>query len=246
MITERGKITFGKKNIEFFVKRSNRRRTISIFVDPVEGVFLRAPLTPSFESLSKLVYSKATWVLDKQRRINETIGRLPKKEFVSGESFLYLGRHLRLKILNLESKSKNRVSVKQGHLIVSFDAKIVGRRGIKSVRDVLMQWYKCHARITLLKRMRIFLGKLSVPMPDTILANQTKRWGSCNEKGQIRFNWHIIMAPMSLIDYVVAHELCHLKHINHSEDFWKLLGSVMPDYENRRERLRREGPKYYF
>lgn len=246
MTVEKGSVAFGKKNIDFFVKRSNRRKTVSIFVDPFEGVFLRAPLTPSLESLSKLVRSKARWIIDKQRRINEIREPLPKKEFVTGESFLYLGRHLRLRVLNSKGGNKRKVFVKQGRFVVRLDGNFDGIDKSIAIRDALIHWYKRHARITLLKRIRIYSKKLGLSPPEMLLGDQVKRWGSCSKKGQIRLNWHIIMAPMSLVDYVVAHELCHLKYIDHSENFWKLLSSVMPDYEARRERLRKEGPKYYF
>ena len=244
MILEKGTVSFGKRRIDFFVKRSKRRKTVSIFVDPFEGVFLRASLSPSLGKLSKLVHSKAVWILDKQRRINETIGHFPKREFVTGESFLYLGRQLRLKVL--KSKSKPKIKVKGGRFLVSINGKNSDLDKIKTVRGLLSVWYKKHVEKVLLKRVTLYSKKLRVSVPEVILANQTKRWGSCNRKGRISFNWHIIMAPMSLVDYVVAHELCHLRHNNHSEDFWKLLGAIMPDYEARRERLRMEGARYYF
>jgi len=77
-----------------------------------------------------------------------------------------------------------------------------------------------------------------------LIRNPEKRWGSCDKNGSLRFNWHIVMAPMSLLDYVVAHELCHLKSKDHSEAFWKAMRTLMPDYEARRDRLRREGNKF--
>ncbi len=244
MKLEKGTISFGKTNINFSVKRSKRRKTVSIFVDPFEGVFLRAPLRVSLNLLSKFVHSRAVWILDKQRRINEAIGYLPKREFVTGESFSYLGRQLRLKVL--KSKSKPKIKVKGGRFLVSINGKNSDLDKMKIVRDLLSIWYKKNTEKVLLKRAKLYSKKLRVSVPEVILANQTKRWGSCNRKGRIRFNWHIIMAPMSLVDYVVAHELCHLRHNNHSENFWKLLGAIMPDYEARRERLRMEGIKYYF
>jgi predicted metal-dependent hydrolase len=244
MTLEKGSVSFGKRNIDFFVRRSKRRTTVSIFVDPVEGIFLRAPSVPSLERLSRLVRSKATWILDKQRRINETLGYMPKREFVTGESLLYLGRQLRLKVLKRGAKS--RVTVKDGRFAVSINRYVADLNREDAVKGALCCWYKKRARIVLYKRTIIYAKNLGISIPEIILSNQDKRWGSCNRKGQIRFNWHIIMAPIPLVDYVVAHELCHLRYVNHSEDFWRLLGIIMPDYETRRERLRREGARYIF
>lgn len=244
MKIEKSRIAFGNRSIDFFVKRSKRYKTISIFVDPFEGIFLRAPFGPSIESLSRLVHSKAIWILKKQKQIEETKGFVPKKEFVGGETFFYLGRQLRLKVIGTNSESKTKVKVSQGKFVVSFNSHYteIGRKRV--VRKALINWYRKHARNILLNRSTVYSKKLNLRFPEVLLANQSKRWGSCNHRGKIRFNWHIIMAPMSLIDYVVAHEFCHLKHTNHSKDFWQLLGSVMPDYEFRRERLRKEGIKY--
>ncbi len=75
------------------------------------------------------------------------------------------------------------------------------------------------------------------------MKDQLKRWGSCDSRGRIRLNWRIIQAPMRLVDYVVVHELVHLLHKNHTKEYWALLGRVMPDYEKRREELRRIGPR---
>jgi len=244
MKKEKGAIAFGKRNIEFLVRRSKKRKTVSIFVDPVEGVFLRAPYGLPFDSLAKLVHKKAIWILDKQRRINEALEYIPKREFVTGESLFYLGRRLRLKILKCGHKPK--ISVKDGRFVVSLNGKTNSPGKIKFIRDFLIHWYKKHAKTVLGKRTKIYSKKLEVSTSEVILANQSKRWGSCNQNGRIRFNWHVIMAPMPLVDYVVAHELCHLKYINHSEKFWKHLGTIMPDYELRRERLRREGMRFYF
>lgn len=220
MTLEKKSVSFARRNIDFFVKRSKQRKTVSIFVDPIEGVFLRAPLMPSLETLSKLVHSKAIWILDKQRRIKESLGQLPRREFVTGESFLYLGRHLRLKVL--KSKTKSKITVKGGRFLVNLNSFENDLDRTRTVRDMLSSWYKKHASAVLSKRIKIYSKKLKMPVPEILLANQTKRWGSCNRKGQIRLNWHIIMSPISLVDYVVVHELCHLKYINHSENFWKL------------------------
>ena len=83
-----------------------------------------------------------------------------------------------------------------------------------------------------------------MPLPHVIVANQQKRWGSCDQRGTIRLNWRIIQAQMRLVDYVVVHELVHLRHRGHGRDYWQAVGRVMPDYERRREDLTRYGPSF--
>lgn len=88
---------------------------------------------------------------------------------------------------------------------------------------------------------RLYAERLGVDKPKVLVRDQAKRWGSCTSKGELRFNWRIVMGPMSLVDYVVAHEVCHLRVADHSARFWKLLGMIQPDHETCKERLRREG-----
>ena len=85
--------------------------------------------------------------------------------------------------------------------------------------------------------------RFGVPEPGVVIRDQQRRWGSCDRRGTLRVNWRIVQAPMRLVDYVVAHELAHLRHQDHSKAFWALLGRAMPDYEPRREALRRMGAK---
>jgi len=91
------------------------------------------------------------------------------------------------------------------------------------------------------ERVEAWHAKAGVPMPRVIVASQQKRWGSCDHSGTIRLNWRIIQAPMRLVDYVVVHELVHLRHRGHGRDYWQAVGRVMPDYERRRRDLRERG-----
>ena len=241
---ERNRIKFGNTDIDFFVERSSRRNTVSIFVDPYDGVYLRAPFQTSLETLSCLVYKRGAWILKKQRRIDEIKELLPRREGVSGETFFYLGKQYRLKILNDQAK-KNNVALKGRYLIVQGP---FGHNGQceNQIKKNLKQWYKRHALPVLKRRCEVYAKRLKIGLPEVFLGNQLKRWASCHSPNKIYFNWQIMMASMTLIDYVVAHELCHLVQHNHSSRYWALLGRIMPDYEQRRERLRKEGPKYSF
>ena len=96
------------------------------------------------------------------------------------------------------------------------------------------------------ERVALFAGRLGDASPTVLIRDQAKRWGSCSRKGELRFNWRVILAPLPLVDYVVAHEVCHLKLKNHSAAFWRLLRRLLPDYERRRERLRVLGVQFRF
>ena len=104
-----------------------------------------------------------------------------------------------------------------------------------------MSWFRRRAAERLPERVEAWHAKAGVPMPHVKLASQQKRWGSCDQAGTIRLNWRIIQAPMRLVDYVVVHELVHLRHRGHGRDYWQAVGRVMPDYERRRRDLRERG-----
>ena len=104
-------------------------------------------------------------------------------------------------------------------------------------------WYRAHAAVRLPERVEPWRARLGLAPAGVLIRAQEKRWASCDVTGVLRFNWRIVQAPVSLIDYVVAHELVHRLHRHHTPDFWATLGRVLPDYEDRREALRRMGER---
>jgi hypothetical protein len=110
-----------------------------------------------------------------------------------------------------------------------------------TVRSALRHWYRDHAKTHFPARARKTAELLGIPIPLIKVVDQSKRWGSCDTRGHIRLNWRLVMAPLSLVDYVIAHEACHVLEHNHSRRFWRYLETIMPDYENRVRRLDRLG-----
>jgi predicted metal-dependent hydrolase len=163
------------------------------------------------------------------------------REFVSGESYSYLGRHYRLKIERSADTAKPFASLRGAFLTVLLPGGDVAEDRRVLVKRAVVSWYRRHAERRLAERVSIYTKRAGVRPPPVFVREQEKRWGSCNRKGELRFNWRVIMAPVSLVDYVVAHEVCHLMVRDHSKRFWKLLRTILPDYEARRTRLRVAG-----
>ncbi|MBW2423063.1 MAG: M48 family metallopeptidase [Deltaproteobacteria bacterium] len=109
------------------------------------------------------------------------------------------------------------------------------------IRAHLVDWYRAHSEWHRPRRIAEWGPRLGLKPASVLVRNQRKRWGSADAKGNARFNWRVIQAPMCLVDYVVAHQLVHLRHHDHARDFWALLGSATSDYEERREALRQLG-----
>ncbi len=234
--TETSAVTWGETRLAYAIRRSRRRmKTVAVTVDPDGSVLLVAPERFPTSRLDALVRRKAPWIAQRLRHVRSHDPPPAPREFVSGESVLYLGRHYRLKVHSGETDA---AKLRGGWLYVPAPD---GVERTTHVRATLVAWFRRHAAERLPERVEAWRAKAGVAMPHVVIANQQKRWGSCDRSGTIRLNWRIIQAPMRLVDYVVVHELVHLLHRGHGRDYWQAVGRVLPDYERRREDLRQRG-----
>ena len=233
---ETSAVTWGETRLPYSIRRSARRKkTVAVTVDPSGDVLLVAPENFSTDRLDAVVHQKAPWIVQRLQRARSYGPTLSPREFVSGESMLYLGRHYRLKV---HPNASGDAKLRGAWLHVPAPA---GEEQPPHVRATLVSWLRRHAAERLPERVEMWRAKVGVGKPGLVIADQQKRWGSCDRTGTIRLNWRIIQAPMRLVDYVVVHELVHLRHRGHGRDYWQALGRVMPDYERRREDLRQRG-----
>ena len=240
------KIRFGKQIIKFAIKRTKRKKTMAITVGLDEGVKVRIPYRMATKKVYFLIKKKVPWVMKHLNAIKELNYAVVKHEFVSGESFVYLGRHFRLRVKRIKNTEEPEVVMNAGYLETKVNSALNKRKQADVVRSALITWYKQHALQKLSERVSIYVRKIGISRPIVVVRDQKKRWGSCNTNGTLRINWRIIMAPMSVVDYVIAHELCHLKYSNHSVRFWENLRTVIPDYQSRRYQLRSIGSMLTF
>ncbi len=236
MRQEQSQVHFGKTAIDYAIERGRRQKTAAIAVDPVEGVRVRALKDTPVEKLDDIVQRKAKWIIDRRRRHEDLPPAPMAREFVSGETFLYLGRQHRLK-LDRRVNGEGRVRLVGGRLVVPAG----GGAGPQAVRDRLVAWYRAHAAERLPERVGGWASKMGLEPEAVLISDQRKRWGSADAKGNVRPNWRVVQAPAGLVDYVIVHELAHLEHADHTRDFWATVGRAIPDYEARREALRRLG-----
>lgn len=238
---ETSAITWGDTRLTYTIRRSARRKkTVAVRVDPGGGVLLLAPEGFPTSRLDEVARRKAGWIVQRLRWVGANGVPPSPREFVSGESVMYLGRHYRLKVLPGET---GEAKLRGGWLHVPAPAGAgAGQRD--HVRGAVVSWLRRHAAKRLPKRVGMWRLRAGVEMPRVVISDQKRRWGSCDRSGTIRLNWRIIQAPMRLVDYAVVHELVHLRHRGHGQDYWQALGRVMPDYERRREDLRQRGAEF--
>lgn len=215
------------------VVRTSRTKTASVRVQ--EGkVSVVVPRTLPDTRIEALVSRKSLWIKEKLRIHDSSLVVRPK-EYVSGESFTYLGRNYRLKV---KTASEPSVSLLAGRLVVALpDAKNRPDR----VRSALTGWFRQHADVKLTEKADRYARIVGVTPSSVGVKTFRSRWGSCSAGGRILFNWQIVIAPNRIVDYVVAHELCHLRQHDHSPAFWKCVERVIPDYQECREWLKANG-----
>jgi len=241
---ETSRVQWGRTRIDYAIRRSPRRKTVAVAVDPEDGVLLTAPPGVSVDRLDEVVRTKARWIVERLRHVGQTETPTPPRQLVSGESYLYLGRHYRLRVRPAAASAPAKLT--RGWIEVPVARALPPAARREAILAALGDWYRAHARARLPERVAHWSSMLDAKPTDVLIRDQRKRWGSCDEQGVLRFNWRIIQAPIRLVDYVVAHELTHLHHRDHTKAFWARLGTAMPDYDERREALRRLGPRLHW
>lgn len=233
---------YGTTAIEYDIEYAHDKKDISIIVEWMEGIRLIAPKDITAKQIEGIIQKKAPTILKKLNEVNEITEQPLPKEFISGEKFTYLGRNYRLKVYREEGLRKAKLSFARGRFIATVPDKMDEDEIRQQLIVLFKTWYLEHGKTKLQSRLNLYCAKMGVTPNDVQLKEQRMRWGTCTSDGNIYLNWRIIMSPMPIVDYVLVHELAHLKYMNHGNDYWSFVRSTLPDYEQRKEWLRVNGP----
>jgi len=226
-----GTLTYGRRTIDYEVRLLPSRRTLTIEVHPDGRVLVRAPVDCPADVIADRVRKRAAWISRQLADFERYHPRTPARHYVNGESHLYLGRQYRLKVVRGDPPE---VSVVRGRLTLRLPDPASAER----VRSALLCWYRERARRHFEEALDACLPRFEgLERPRLIVRTLQSRWGSLSAAGTMTLNVHLVRAPRACIEYVVAHELCHLKHRGHGAAFFQLLERVMPDWAERKERL---------
>jgi predicted metal-dependent hydrolase len=206
----------------------SRRRTFSIEIERDGRLIVRAPNRASVRAIREVVEGKRRWIERKQARVRERCAEAHPRRFVEGESFLYLGEAYPL---SLDGRDGMPIAFDGSRFVLSDEY-------VANARNVFAAWYRERAREHIAERMERYSSAAGIGCGEVRITSARRRWGSCTVKGNLCFTWRLVMAPPDVIDYVVVHELAHIKHPNHSSMFWTEVASIMPDFERRRRWLR--------
>lgn len=209
------------------------RKTLSISVHPDLTVTIKAPYGTSPEKIRGFVRKRGNWISRSWRDFEQYLPKQPPKRYVSGESHRYLGRQYRLKV---ERGDVDSVKCLRGYMWVVTKSE---PRADKT-RELLDKWHRSHAREIFHERLLACHHKIrkeGIPLPTLVIRRMTSRWGSFSSSDRITLNLLLIGAPRECIDYVILHELCHVKIKHHGSRFWKLVERLMPNYMEQRKKL---------
>ena len=228
-----------KSTIKYQLIQSNRK-TIVISISADGNITVKAPRHLGAEEIAELVQLKSRWIekkLTEQKRMNQNW--TPKK-YIDGETFLYLGKsHTLLRIIDHKYK-KPVVKLEGDFLIV-----MAGDSDQSQLKQSVELWYRTQAKKVIPERVKEYSQYIEETFETIRIKDQKKRWGSCSSKGNLNFNWRLIMAPVQILDYVVVHELCHLKHMDHSKAFWNHVADILPNHQECRKWLKDYGIRLY-
>lgn len=223
--------SYGKYSYDYFLIKE-ARKTISLTVRPDLSVVLKSPIDYNKEKINNFLKRKWLWIEKQLTFFKKFQNNGNKKEYISGESFLYLGRQYKLIV---REAGKNQVKLDHGKLILWTDKEV---RDSKVNKRILKKWYKERAKLIFDSRYKEVLKSFDVKeAPVLVIKKMDKRWGSFVTDKKIILNPKLIQAPKYCIDYVITHELCHLERRRHDAKFYKLLELKIPNWEKIKEKL---------
>ncbi|MDL2123169.1 MAG: M48 family metallopeptidase [Deltaproteobacteria bacterium] len=225
--------------LEYRLKRSNRK-SMEISIERDGAVMVKTPYQIELNEIEKFISEKNVWIhqkLAKKKAINR---ERPKREFVNGQGFLYLGKSYRLKFFD-------NAGIKSGKLPKAEPLRLwrgyfeLAESEKANAREHFISWYKKQIKKQLKTRMPRYDKRIGVRVKNIRILNLGHRWASCGRNGIINFNWRSVMAPIWVFDYILVHEMIHLVERAHSDRFWRLVSRVMPDYKEHASWLNENG-----
>ena len=220
------------KDIEYTLVRS-RRKTASIYIERDGKVSVLVPEKLTARQVDDILESKRKWIYQSLAEWQDLNANRIQRDYVNGEGFLYLGRTYRLKLV---SDLPEPLMLKDGYFCLR------ATKGSAPDADaVFREFYRVKGATRIPPRVAYFQAKMGVKSKSIKIMELKHRWASCTTNGNLNFHWKCMMAPLTIIDYIVVHELAHLIHANHSTAFWNVVDQVMPDFQDRKNWLRDHG-----
>lgn len=218
--------------LSFELRESNRRRTVEITIEPDGQLILSTPPKVPLEQLEKIINQRRFWIYSKLLK-KQSIKQPPTEEqsYLPGQGFYYLGRSYRLKLVET---AQTPLRLYQGRFELLTQYQHQGR-------ELFIKWYRSHIQQYLESITPSLINRIGKQPKSIQIRELGNRWGSCNSKDDIYFHWRIAMLPHKMIEYIVVHEMVHIVQPNHNRNFWDRVERILPDWEERKEWLAKNG-----
>lgn len=218
------------KDIQYRLKQS-KRKTTSIFIERDGSVSVLAPEGYDAKKIEQILEQKRSWIYRNLAEWEDLNRTHVERQFVSGEGFPYLGSNYRLKLVDDQQED---LILKNGYFLMRRDR---AARGM----ELFKHFYRNKGLVRVTKRVAYYAPKLGVDYRTVRVMELQHHWASCSTKGDLNFHWRCLMAPLSVLDYIVVHELAHRLHRNHNAAFWDAVDKVLPDYQKQVSWLKHNG-----
>ncbi len=224
------------RDIEYQLLPGTERQTTDIVIERNGIITVRPPLRLTPEQVDETVLGKRLWIYRNLAEWRDLNAARVTREWVSGESFPYLGSSYRLQLVQEQDEP---LKLKDGRFRLL--RSVVEKGGGDTAHRIFEAFYKEKGLPRIKRRVAYFAVKVGVSAGEVQIRDLGYRWGSCLKNGDLHFHWKCLMAPLTIIDYIVVHELCHLHHRDHSDAFWNEVDKVLPDYRDRKAWLKVRG-----
>jgi len=224
------------RDIDYQLLPGADRKTTDIVIERNGIIAVRPPKHFSPEQVDAIVDNKRLWIYKNLAEWRDLNAAHVVREWVNGETFLYLGRNYRLKLV---SDQDSKLKLKNGYFCLS--RSVIESGGDQAAKEALEAFFCVKGQQRLLERVNYFAPKAGVLPAAVQVKEHGFKWASCSKAGKLAFHWKCMMAPPKIIDYIVVHELCHFHYRDHSAAFWNEVDKLMPDYAERKAWLRDHG-----
>jgi predicted metal-dependent hydrolase len=214
-------------NIDRIIR--SKRRTLALFIENDGSLVVRAPLRISENAIHEFVADNNRWIEKKQAEA-AVIGSAPVKQYIPGETFLFLGNPYKLEVLKGQKKA----------LLFNEGFKLADHAQ-GNAEKAFKDWYRKQARKVITEHVNLFASQYDLHYEKIRISSARTRWGSCSPSGTLSFSWRLIITPIEVVDYVIIHELVHTVVHSHSKRFWKKVEKILPDYKDYNKWLRKNG-----
>jgi Predicted metal-dependent hydrolase len=234
-------INYDGAKIQFTLVRSHRK-TIGITITKDGDIKVAAPIRTTEKQVIEIVHKKASWIIKKLEEISKSqLKPINDKKYSNGTLILFLGKEYILSICRERGLHKPEVKLNTDYLNIILPEDSITDEIL--IKVVLRKWYISQFEVIIRERIARYSAIVGVSPSKVTIREQKTRWGSCSTKGNINLNWRIVMAPLDVLDYVIVHELCHMRRMDHSTKFWGIVESILPGFAESRKWLKTNGSK---